>query len=113
VNTFSYGAFVSPHGGLGGPPKFCSLLIHQRRGDRAVGSGGFCLTPVIVCLFFMAGVLTMLEIQVQVEFLLESQKSLNTSPHWIQSNRLGHNFRLVSYCAAQVGAEATQSLLMG
>jgi hypothetical protein len=22
------------------------LLIRQRRGDRAVGSGGFCLTPV-------------------------------------------------------------------
>jgi hypothetical protein len=26
---------------------FC-LLIHQRRGDRAVGSGGFCLSPVII-----------------------------------------------------------------
>jgi hypothetical protein len=24
------------------------LLIHQRRGVRAVGSGGFCLTPVII-----------------------------------------------------------------
>jgi hypothetical protein len=22
VSTFSYGAFVSPHGGLGGPPSF-------------------------------------------------------------------------------------------
>jgi hypothetical protein len=28
--------------------KFFGLLIHQRRGDRAVGSGGFCLTPVII-----------------------------------------------------------------
>jgi hypothetical protein len=26
------------------------LLIHQRRGDRAVGSGGFCLSPVIAYL---------------------------------------------------------------
>jgi hypothetical protein len=24
------------------------LLIHQRRGDRAEGSGGFCLSPVII-----------------------------------------------------------------
>jgi hypothetical protein len=24
------------------------LLIHQRRDDRAVGSGGFCLTAVII-----------------------------------------------------------------
>jgi hypothetical protein len=30
--------------------KFFGLLMHQRRGDRAVGSGGFCLSPVIVCL---------------------------------------------------------------
>jgi hypothetical protein len=37
MNTFIYGVFVSPHGGLGG------LLIH-----RAVGSGGFCLLPVII-----------------------------------------------------------------
>jgi hypothetical protein len=27
---------------------FFGLLIHQRRGDRAVGSGGFCLSPVII-----------------------------------------------------------------
>jgi hypothetical protein len=32
--------------------KFCGLLIHQRRGDRAVGSGGFCLTLVIACYFY-------------------------------------------------------------
>jgi hypothetical protein len=24
------------------------LLIHQRRGDRAVGSGDFCLSSVII-----------------------------------------------------------------
>jgi hypothetical protein len=41
MNAFLYGVFVSPHGGLGGPPSFFGLLIHQRRGDRAVGSGGF------------------------------------------------------------------------
>jgi hypothetical protein len=41
-------AFVSPHDGLGGPPIFCGLLVDQRRVDRAVGSGGFFLTPVIV-----------------------------------------------------------------
>jgi hypothetical protein len=43
--------------------KLCGLLIRQRRGDRAVGSGGFCLTPVITCLFFVAIVLSMLEIR--------------------------------------------------
>jgi hypothetical protein len=48
MNIFLYGVFVSPHGGLGGPPKFFGLLIYQRRGDRAVGSGGFCLTPAII-----------------------------------------------------------------
>jgi hypothetical protein len=32
------------------------LLINQCRGDRAVGSGGFCLSPVIIaclCNIFM------------------------------------------------------------
>jgi hypothetical protein len=48
MNTFLYGVFVSPHGGVGGPPSFFGLLIHQRHGNRAVGSGGFCLTPVII-----------------------------------------------------------------
>jgi hypothetical protein len=47
MNTFLYCVFVSPHDGLGGPPRFFGLLIRQRRGDRAVGSGGFCLKPVI------------------------------------------------------------------
>jgi hypothetical protein len=28
--------------------KLFGLLIHQRHGDRAVGSGGFCLSPVII-----------------------------------------------------------------
>jgi hypothetical protein len=28
--------------------KIFGLLTHQRRSDRAVGSGGFCLTAVIV-----------------------------------------------------------------
>jgi hypothetical protein len=28
--------------------KFFGLLIHQGRGDRAVGSGGFRLSPVII-----------------------------------------------------------------
>jgi hypothetical protein len=43
-------AYFYLHGGLGGPTRFFGLVIHQRRGDRAVGSGGFCLSPVIVCL---------------------------------------------------------------
>jgi hypothetical protein len=67
VNTFSYGVFVSPRAWWSGwSSKFCGLLIHQRRGDRAVGSGGFCLTPVIACLFFVAGLLSMLEMQVSL-----------------------------------------------
>jgi hypothetical protein len=28
--------------------KFFGLLIYQRRGDRVVGSEGFCLSPVII-----------------------------------------------------------------
>jgi hypothetical protein len=47
MNTFLYGVFVS-HGGLGGPPNLFGLLIHQRRGDRAVGSGGFCLRLLLL-----------------------------------------------------------------
>jgi hypothetical protein len=50
---FIYGVFVSPRGGLGG------LLIDQRRGDRAVGSAGFCLTPVIAFDFIVRYILTM------------------------------------------------------
>jgi hypothetical protein len=38
MNTFIYGVFVSPHGGLGGPPSFF----------LAVGSGGFCFSSVII-----------------------------------------------------------------
>jgi hypothetical protein len=49
-------AFVSLYDGLGGPPIFCGLLIHQRRVDRAVGSGGFVLRLLLFCLFFLAGV---------------------------------------------------------
>jgi hypothetical protein len=40
--------------------KFCGLLVHQRRGDRAVGSGGFlpyacyCVVSVtFLCKYFM------------------------------------------------------------
>jgi hypothetical protein len=53
MNTFSYGAFVSPHGGLGGPPSFFGLLIYLRR-DRAVGSGGF-LSFACYCLSLLRG----------------------------------------------------------
>jgi hypothetical protein len=44
------------------------LLVDQRRLDWAVGSGGPFLTPVIVllfCLFFLAGMLSMLEMQMK------------------------------------------------
>jgi hypothetical protein len=51
---------------FGRSSNFCGLPIHQRRGDRAVGSGGFCLTPVIACLFFVVDVLSMLEMQVSL-----------------------------------------------
>jgi hypothetical protein len=41
---------------FGRSSNFCGLLVYQRSGDRAVGSEGFCLTPVIICLFLVAGV---------------------------------------------------------
>jgi hypothetical protein len=83
MNTFLYGVFVSPHGGVGGPPSFFGLLIHQSRGDLAVGSGGFVfrlLLLLVLCRqllcaflsltflcgmmpFFVVGVLPMLEMK--------------------------------------------------
>jgi hypothetical protein len=52
MSTFSYGVFVSPRGGMGGPPSFFDLLIHQRRGDRAVGSGGFLFCACYCCTYY-------------------------------------------------------------
>jgi hypothetical protein len=48
MNTFLYGVFVSPHDGQGSPPSFFGFANPSASGDRAVGSGGFCLTPVII-----------------------------------------------------------------
>jgi hypothetical protein len=39
---------------FGRSSKFCGLLIHQRRGDRAVGSGGF-LSYACYCLSLLSG----------------------------------------------------------
>jgi hypothetical protein len=56
---------VSLYDGLGGPPIFCGLLVDQRRVDRAVGSGGFLFYACYCfCLFFLASVLSVLEMQV-------------------------------------------------
>jgi hypothetical protein len=44
-------------GGLGGPPIFFGLPVYQRRGDPSCGQWRlFCFSPVIACLFFVAGV---------------------------------------------------------
>jgi hypothetical protein len=66
VNTFSYDAFVSPHGGLGGPPSFVacesiSVVVIELWAVEA-----FCLAPVIACLFFVFGVLSKLEMQLSL-----------------------------------------------
>jgi hypothetical protein len=50
--------------------KFCGLLIHQRRVDRAVGSGGF-LSYACYCFISSSWlVLSMLEMQVSDEYTL-------------------------------------------
>jgi hypothetical protein len=50
---------------LGGPPMFVACQSISVVVIRAVGSGGFfCFSPLIACLFFVAGVLSMLEMQV-------------------------------------------------
>jgi hypothetical protein len=48
MNTFFIWRICISSWWSGWSSKFCGLLIHQRRGDRAVGSGGFCLSPVII-----------------------------------------------------------------
>jgi hypothetical protein len=63
VNTLSYGAFVSPLGGLGGPPSFVACQSISVVAIELWAVEAFCLTPVIACLFFVAGVLSMLEMQ--------------------------------------------------
>jgi hypothetical protein len=47
VNTFSYGAFVSPHGGLGGPPSFVACQSISVVVIELWAVEAFCLTPVI------------------------------------------------------------------
>jgi hypothetical protein len=48
---------------FGRSSKFCGLPVYQRRGDLSCGQWRLlCFSPVIACLFFVAGVLSMLEI---------------------------------------------------
>jgi hypothetical protein len=68
---FLYGAFVSPNGSLGGPPSFVACYSISVVVIELWAVEAFCLTPVIACLFFVAGVLSMLEIQdAGTEFLI-------------------------------------------
>jgi hypothetical protein len=47
---------------FGRSSKFCGLPVYQRRGDLSCGQWRlFCFSPVIAFLFFVAGVLSMLE----------------------------------------------------
>jgi hypothetical protein len=57
-------AFVSPHDGLGGPPSFvaCSSISVVLIELWAVEAFVLCL--LLFCLFFVVGVLPMLEMQV-------------------------------------------------
>jgi hypothetical protein len=48
MNTFYIRRICISSWWSGWSSKFFGLLIHQRRGDQAVGSGGFCLSPVII-----------------------------------------------------------------
>jgi hypothetical protein len=51
MNTFYIWRIYISSWWFGWSTKFFGMLIHQRRGDRAVGSGGFCLTTVIIACF--------------------------------------------------------------
>jgi hypothetical protein len=56
MNTFYIWCICISSWWSGWSSKFCGLLIHQPRDDRVVGSGGFCLSPVIIaclCNIFM------------------------------------------------------------
>jgi hypothetical protein len=55
---------VSPRGGLSGPPSFVACSSISVVVIELCAVEPFCLTPVIVCFFFVAGVLSMLEMQV-------------------------------------------------
>jgi hypothetical protein len=48
MNTFYIWRICISSWWSGWSSKFFGLPIHQRRGDQAVGSGGFCLSPVII-----------------------------------------------------------------
>jgi hypothetical protein len=65
VSTFSYGAFVSPRGGLGGPPSFVACKSISVVVIELWAVEAFCLTPVIACLFFVAGVLSVRYLHLQ------------------------------------------------
>jgi hypothetical protein len=67
VNNFSYGAFVSPHGGLGGLPSYLASKTISVVVIELWAVEAFCLTPLIACLFFVAGVLSVLEMQVSLD----------------------------------------------
>jgi hypothetical protein len=85
VNTFSYGAFVFPHGGLGGPPSFlaCSISVVV---IELWAVEAFCLTPVIACLFSVAGVLPVLLLY-HASSCCYAQISTGTSPlHFTKCN---------------------------
>jgi hypothetical protein len=56
--------FKYPRDGLGGPPSFVACQSISVVVIELWAVEAFCLTPVIACLFFMAGVLSMLEMQV-------------------------------------------------
>jgi hypothetical protein len=52
---------------FGRSSKFCGLLVHQRRGDRAVGSGGFFVFRLLSLVSSSWLVLSMLEMQVSLQ----------------------------------------------
>jgi glyoxylase-like metal-dependent hydrolase (beta-lactamase superfamily II) len=56
MNTFSYGAFASPHGGPGGPPSFLTCKSISVVEIELWAVEAFCHTPDIACLFFVASV---------------------------------------------------------
>jgi hypothetical protein len=51
MNTFYIWRICISSWWSGWSSKLFGLLIYQRRGDRAVDSGGFCLSPVIRVIF--------------------------------------------------------------
>jgi hypothetical protein len=80
--------------------KFCGLLIHQHRGDRAVGSGGFLsYACYCFCLFFVASVLPMLEM-ISTVLIAQATQCRKFKINWIKYEGSGRGIIWGTVCVS-------------